>query len=250
MAGAPSIMMTASPSTSISIASRLASDLTPRRDPRARREPGHPAARHARRCAASAAARHARDFLRVAVCAPSISRCGRRPPAAREVRITGAAETLDEALSAVAAPERRRDRRSRRSRGPTSSGCRPATAAVDVLAKLRDAGLDAIAELPLDDRRSGARCRARWRRGASTQCADRRRPRRRAACCCCAARAAGALRRASGAQPAAVDAARVPADDRLRRREDGGDRAAGGAEHAAHPGGLAALRSRSSLRWR
>jgi aminodeoxyfutalosine synthase len=89
-------------------------------------------------------------YLRVANCAFDQSIADAVPPAARELRLTGSPETLDAAVSAVQAAK-------------SVAGVRTVAAFTwadaerwreaegqGVLKKLRDAGLDAIAELPLD----------------------------------------------------------------------------------------------------
>ena len=89
-------------------------------------------------------------FLRVALCAFDQSIADAVPPAARELRLTGAPQTLDEAVGAVQAAR-------------SVAGLRTVSAFTwsdaerwreadgqGVLKKLHDAGLDAIAELPLD----------------------------------------------------------------------------------------------------
>ena len=89
-------------------------------------------------------------FLRVAVCAFDQSIADAVPPAARELRLTGSPQTLDEAVGAVHAAR-------------SVAGLRTVSAFtwVDaerwrdaegqgVLKKLHDAGLDAIADVPLD----------------------------------------------------------------------------------------------------
>jgi aminodeoxyfutalosine synthase len=92
-------------------------------------------------------------YLRVAVCAFDKAFSDAVPPAAREVRITGAPESLDEATAAV-----------KSARAIAGDRCVSAFAWADVerladrshdrvshvLDALRDAGLDAIARLPLD----------------------------------------------------------------------------------------------------
>ena len=89
-------------------------------------------------------------FLRVATCAFDQSIADAVPPAARELRLTGSPDTLDAAINAVGAAKSVAGVRSvaaftwadaERWRGTDGQG---------VLKKLRDAGLDAIAELPLD----------------------------------------------------------------------------------------------------
>jgi hypothetical protein len=92
-------------------------------------------------------------FLRVAICPFDRSFADAVPPAAGEVRITGAPETLDLALSAVGSAR-------------AMAGERPVTGftwgdverfaaaagdkAVVVLTRLRDAGLEGLAEVALD----------------------------------------------------------------------------------------------------
>jgi aminodeoxyfutalosine synthase len=89
-------------------------------------------------------------FLRVAVCAFDQSIADAVPPAARELRLTGSPHTLDEAVAAVQAAR-------------SVAGLRTVSAFTwadaerwreadgqGVLKKLHDAGLDAIAELPID----------------------------------------------------------------------------------------------------
>jgi aminodeoxyfutalosine synthase len=89
-------------------------------------------------------------FLRVASCAFDQSIADAVPPAARELRLTGSPDTLDAAVSAVQAARSVAGVRTvaaftwadtERWRGDDGQG---------VLKRLRDAGLDAIAELPLD----------------------------------------------------------------------------------------------------
>jgi aminodeoxyfutalosine synthase len=89
-------------------------------------------------------------FLRVAACAFDQSITDAVPPAARELRLTGSPETLDAAISAVQAARSVAGVRTvsgfawadaERWRGDEGQG---------VLKRLREAGLDAIAELPLD----------------------------------------------------------------------------------------------------
>ena len=89
-------------------------------------------------------------FLRVAVCAFDQSIADAVPPAARELRLTGSPQTLDEAVGAVHAAR-------------SVAGLRTVSAFTwadaerwrdaegqGVLKKLHDAGLDAIADVPLD----------------------------------------------------------------------------------------------------
>jgi aminodeoxyfutalosine synthase len=91
-------------------------------------------------------------FLRVAACPFDRSFADAVPPAAGEVRITGAPETLDIAAAAVGSARAVAGARTvagfswadvERFAG---EGGRPAAA----LGRLRDAGLDALAEVPLD----------------------------------------------------------------------------------------------------
>ena len=89
-------------------------------------------------------------FLRVAVCAFDQSIADAVPPAARELRLTGSPQTLDEAVGAVQTAR-------------SVAGLRTVSAFTwadaerwreadgqGVLKKLHEAGLDTIAELPLD----------------------------------------------------------------------------------------------------
>jgi aminodeoxyfutalosine synthase len=89
-------------------------------------------------------------FLRVATCAFDQSIADAVPPAARELRLTGSPETLDAAVDAVHAARSVAGLRTvaaftwadaERWRGADGQG---------VLRQLHDAGLDAIAEIPLD----------------------------------------------------------------------------------------------------
>lgn len=89
-------------------------------------------------------------FVRVAHCAFDQSIADAVPPAARELRLTGSPATLDAAINAVQAARSVAGARwvaafawadAERWREADGQG---------VLKKLRDAGLDAIAELPLD----------------------------------------------------------------------------------------------------
>ena len=92
-------------------------------------------------------------YLRVALCPFDEPFSDPVPPAARELRITGAPEAMDAALSAVAAARTAAG-------GRAVSGLswadveRLATSAGldvgDVLGRLRSAGLDAVAHMPLD----------------------------------------------------------------------------------------------------
>ena len=212
----------------------------------------HPAARHAGRRAAPAAARHAGDLpaRRRRALRPVVRRRGaaggargaahrraadagrrRRPPCAARRRSPG-----DRTVSGFSWARRRPRRWRRRDRDRRACSKRCATA-----------GLDAIAELPLDThRRSRAAIERAGDRGLSSAAADDRQAPPAAERLALLLQRAPALqervRLHPGAQPAADGAQRVPADDRLRGREDGGDGAAGGAEHPDHPGGLVALR--------
>jgi hypothetical protein len=88
-------------------------------------------------------------YLRVATCAFDAAMAEAVPPAAREIRVTGAPEALDAAVSAVTTA---------RSVAATRTVAAFSWADVerwtaldgDALAKLRAAGLDAVADLPLD----------------------------------------------------------------------------------------------------
>jgi aminodeoxyfutalosine synthase len=89
-------------------------------------------------------------FLRVATCAFDQSIADAAPPAARELRLTGSPETLEAAVAAV---------RAARSVAGVRTVCGFTWADAErwrddhgqaVLKRLREAGLDAIAELPLD----------------------------------------------------------------------------------------------------
>ena len=92
-------------------------------------------------------------YLRVAQCAHDRPFESAVSPAARELRVTGAPETLDAALKAVAAARTAAQDRTvsgfswadvERLAAGAGSTC------AQVLAALRSAGLDAIAEVPLD----------------------------------------------------------------------------------------------------
>ena len=89
-------------------------------------------------------------FLRVAVCAFDADPAAALPPAARELRLTGAPAHLNDALRAVA---RARAAAGTRTLSGFSWSDVEQIAGSDVagaLEQLRSAGLDAIAELPLD----------------------------------------------------------------------------------------------------
>ena len=74
------------------------------------------------------------------------------PPTAREIRITGAPETLAAALGAVEAARARAEGRSLSgySWADVERFCASGATAAGVLAQLKSAGLDAIAHVPLD----------------------------------------------------------------------------------------------------
>ena len=91
-------------------------------------------------------------FLRVASCRYDASFADTVPPAAREVRIAGAPDTLDVAVSAVRTAKGVAGERTVAGFGwgdivRLANGSPPQT----VLAALRTAGLDAIAEVPIDE---------------------------------------------------------------------------------------------------
>ena len=97
---------------------------------------------------------------------------------AGEFRIVGRPPSADAAVAAVRAAvgARRRRAASPDSRSPTSQALAPGTSLGAFCAALRDAGLDAIAELPVDlarRRRRGGRIGAR--RGLAVLAADRAR---------------------------------------------------------------------------
>jgi aminodeoxyfutalosine synthase len=89
-------------------------------------------------------------FLRVASCAFDQSIADAVPPAAREIRLTGAPETLDAAVNAVQAARSVAGTRTVAAFSWADAERWRAADGQGVLKKLRDAGLDAIAELPLD----------------------------------------------------------------------------------------------------
>jgi aminodeoxyfutalosine synthase len=93
-------------------------------------------------------------FLRVASCAFDQSFSDSVLPAAREIRITGSPDTLDIAVSAV---ETARGVAGDRTVAGFAWGdverLAAATTVAQVLGKLRAAGLDALAELPIDEAR-------------------------------------------------------------------------------------------------
>ena len=92
-------------------------------------------------------------YLRVADCAFDQSFAGAVPPAAREVRITGSPDTLETALAAVESAKAVAGDRTVSGfswldveRIAATSGAPVA----DVLSRFRGAGLDALAEVPMD----------------------------------------------------------------------------------------------------
>ena len=89
-------------------------------------------------------------FLRVANCAFDHSIADAVPPAARELRLTGSPETLDAAVSAVQAAKSVAGARTVAAFSWADAERWRAADGQGVLKRLRDAGLDAIAELPLD----------------------------------------------------------------------------------------------------
>jgi aminodeoxyfutalosine synthase len=92
-------------------------------------------------------------YVRVALCPFDQSFTGAVPPAAREVRVTGAPDTLDIAVTAVETARAVAGDRavSGFSWADIERLARAAgVSAADVLGRLRAAGLDAIAHLPLD----------------------------------------------------------------------------------------------------
>ena len=89
-------------------------------------------------------------FLRVASCAFDQSIADAVPPAAREIRLTGAPDTLDAAVSAVQAARSVAGTRTVAAFSWADAERWRAADGQGTLKKLREAGLDAIAELPLD----------------------------------------------------------------------------------------------------
>lgn len=87
-------------------------------------------------------------YLRAARCAVNQSFAEAVPPAAREVRITGAPDSLAQATAAVASA--RAIAGDRVVSGFSWADVERLGTRSDVLRALRDAGLDALAELPLD----------------------------------------------------------------------------------------------------
>src|SRR5678815_849543 len=99
-------------------------------------------------------------FLRVAACPFNQSIADAVPPAAREVRLSGSPETLDAAVAAVQAAKSVAGLRTVAAFSWADAERWRSSEGPGVLKKLHDAGLDAIAELPLDkisDARSALR---------------------------------------------------------------------------------------------
>jgi len=89
-------------------------------------------------------------FVRVAVCAFDQSIADAVPPAARELRLTGSPESLDAAVAAVQAAKSVAGLRTVAGFSWADAERWRAAEGQGVLKRLREAGLDAIAELPLD----------------------------------------------------------------------------------------------------
>jgi aminodeoxyfutalosine synthase len=89
-------------------------------------------------------------FVRVAVCAFDQSIADAVPPAARELRLTGSPESLDAAVNAVQAARSVAGVRTVAAFSWADAERWRAADGQGVLKKLHDAGLDAIAELPID----------------------------------------------------------------------------------------------------
>jgi aminodeoxyfutalosine synthase len=89
-------------------------------------------------------------FVRVAACAFDQSIADAVPPAARELRLTGAPESLDAAVTAVQAAKSVAGVRTVAGFSWADAERWRAADGPGVLKRLREAGLDAIAELPLD----------------------------------------------------------------------------------------------------
>ena len=89
-------------------------------------------------------------FVRVAACAFDQSIADAVPPAARELRLTGSPESLDAAVAAVQAAKSVAGVRTVAGFSWADAERWRAADGQGVLKKLREAGLDAIAELPLD----------------------------------------------------------------------------------------------------
>ena len=89
-------------------------------------------------------------FVRVAACAFDQSIADAVPPAARELRLTGSPESLDAAVAAVQAAKSVAGLRTVAGFSWADAERWRAAEGQAVLKRLREAGLDAIAELPLD----------------------------------------------------------------------------------------------------
>jgi len=89
-------------------------------------------------------------FVRVAACAFDQSIADAVPPAARELRLTGSPESLDAAVAAVQAAKSVAGLRTVAGFSWADAERWRAAEGQGVLKRLREAGLDAIAELPLD----------------------------------------------------------------------------------------------------
>jgi aminodeoxyfutalosine synthase len=89
-------------------------------------------------------------FLRVAACACDQSIADAVPPAAREIRLTGAPESLDAAVTAVQAAKSVAGVRTVAAFSWADAERWRAAEGQGVLKRLHEAGLDAIAEVPLD----------------------------------------------------------------------------------------------------
>jgi len=89
-------------------------------------------------------------FVRVAACACDQSIADAVPPAARELRLTGAPESLEAAVAAVQAARSVAGVRTVAGFSWADAERWRAADGQGVLKRLREAGLDAIAELPLD----------------------------------------------------------------------------------------------------
>ena len=99
-------------------------------------------------------------FIRVAACPFNQSIADAVPPAAREVRLSGSPDTLDAAAAAVQAAKSVAGVRTVAAFSWADAERWRASEGQGVLKKLHDAGLDAIAEMPLDkmnDARSALR---------------------------------------------------------------------------------------------
>ena len=89
-------------------------------------------------------------FVRVAICTPEQSIADAVPPAAREVRLTGSPETLSAAVTAVQAAKSVAGNRTVAAFSWVDAERWRESEGQGVLKQLHDAGLDALAELPLD----------------------------------------------------------------------------------------------------